>query len=89
MKDLLSNPQGLLLLCCVGGLIVGLNLTLVGLLRGDARVRFETSRWASAFTGNRTARRQQEADYAELHKRVSGLGPPEGGQEPQEPPKNG
>lgn len=89
MKNLLSDPQGLLVLCCIGGLIVGLNLTLIGLLRGDPRVRLETSRWTSAFTGSRTARRQEEANYAELHQRVAKLNQPPGGEQPPRPPADG
>ncbi len=89
MKSLLSNPQGLLLLCCVGGLILGLNLTLLGMLRGDSRVRLETSRWASAITGNRDVRRQQDADYAQLRQRVSELGPRPDGEHSPKPPTDG
>jgi hypothetical protein len=73
MDQLLSNPRGLVIICCFGALVLGLNMTLVGLLRGDQRFAREASKWTRAFTGGRDVRQQQADTAAELHRLVGQL----------------
>ena len=80
MKELLANPASLIIVCGVVALVVGLNLTLFGLLRGDQRVRAEASKWTKPLTGAPEARRRQEAQLDELHKLVQDLPPTHTGQ---------
>jgi hypothetical protein len=70
VDELLSNPRGIFILCCVGALVFGLNMTLVGVLRGDKRFQREASKWTQAFGGGRDVRRKENADAAELHRLV-------------------
>ena len=84
MEQLLSNPRGLVILCCFGALVVSLNMTLVGVLRGDKRAQREASKWTQAFGGGRAARQKQDNDAAELHRMVQDLADRQ--QTGQEPP---
>jgi hypothetical protein len=73
MRDLLSNPAALIALVCVGALIIGLHLTLFGLLTGSKAVHAEASKWGKALRGGQDARRHQEHQMDELHRLVSEL----------------
>lgn len=73
MEQLFSNPRGLVILCCFGSLVIGLNMTLVGVLRGDKRFQREASKWTQAFGGGRSMRQQQDHDAAELRRLVQAL----------------
>lgn len=73
MEQLLANPRGLAILCCFGALVLALNMTLVGLLRGDKRFYREASKWTQAFGGGRDERRRQESEAAELNRLVRQL----------------
>ncbi len=73
MEQLLQNPRGLIILCCFGALVLGLNMTLVGLLRGDKRFQREASKWTQALGGGRAVRQKQDADAAELSRLVKQL----------------
>lgn len=86
MSELLSNPKGLLALACIGGLVISLNLILIGLLRGDQTVHEEISKWGKAFGGGREALagQAQAAQLDELHQLVEKLKantPPSKGQD--------
>ena len=56
MSPSLQEPATLVVLCLVAGFIIGLHLTLFGLLRGDSRVRQEAAKWTAAVSGGRTGR---------------------------------
>jgi hypothetical protein len=73
MEQLLSNPRGLVILCCFGALVLGLNMTLVSVLRGDKRFQREASKWTQAFGAGRDARQKQDTDAAELRRLVQQL----------------
>ena len=73
MDQLLSNPRGLVILCCLGALVLSLNLSLFGLLRGDKRFQREASKWTLAIGGGREARKKQDSDAAELNRLVKQL----------------
>jgi hypothetical protein len=73
MEQLLSNPRGLIIICCFGALVLGLNMTLVGVLRGDKRFQREASKWTQAFTFGRDVLRKQADDAAELNRMVREL----------------
>ncbi len=73
MDQLLSNPRGLVILCCFGALVLSLNLSLFGLLRGDKRFQREASKWTQAIGGGREARKKQDSDAAELNRLVKQL----------------
>jgi hypothetical protein len=79
MEDLLANPRGLIIIACFGAMVVGLNLTLFGLLRGDKSVQREAAVWGKVLRGNQASQRQQ-AQLDELHQRVADL------QRPPTPP---
>jgi hypothetical protein len=81
MDQLLANPRGLIILCCFGALVLGLNMTLVGILRGDKRFQREASRLTQAFGAGRDVRQKDTADAAELRRLVQQLQD----QEPKEP----
>jgi len=80
----LLEPGTVVLLCLVAGFIIGLYLTLFGLLRGDSRVRQEAAKWTAAVSGGRTGRAAQDAQMAELHRAVEKLKAPP--TPPQDPP---
>jgi hypothetical protein len=71
MNELLANPKGLVILLCFGAVILGLNLSLFGLLRGNKTVQEEASKWGKALSGGQQARRQQDAQLDELHRAVA------------------
>ena len=73
MEQLLSNPRGLVILCCFGALVLGLNMTLIGVLRGDKRFQREASKWTQALGGGRDVRAKQDNDAAELSRLVKQL----------------
>lgn len=73
MDQLLSNPRGIVILCCVTVLVVGLNLTLIGVLRGDKRFQREATRFTQALGGGRDVRLRNEAAAAELNRLVKQL----------------
>ena len=73
MNELWSNPTGLVIICCFGALVLGLNMTLVGILRGDQRFKREAFRLTQAFGGGRDVRQKQASDAAELHRLVQQL----------------
>jgi hypothetical protein len=73
MNPALTEPTTLILLCIVAGFILGLHITLFGLLRGDARVRAEASKWMAAADAGRAPRRAHDAQMAELHQAVQNL----------------
>jgi hypothetical protein len=76
MNPSLAEPATIVLLCLVGGFIVGLHITLFGLLRGDTRVRAEAAKWAAAVGGGRQARMAQDTQMAELRRAVEQLKTP-------------
>jgi hypothetical protein len=89
MEELLSNPRGLVIICCFGALVLGLNMTLVGVLRGDKRFGREAAKWTQAFGGGRATRKQQDSDAAELNRLVRQLKEQEHpGQDPTHDPHN-
>jgi hypothetical protein len=73
MSNLFANPTGLLVVACLCGLVIGLNLTLLGLLTGNKTVHEEASKWGKALRGDREARQRQEAQVEELHRLVTKL----------------
>jgi len=73
MNPSLLEPATLVVLCLVAGFIIGLYLTLFGLLRGDSQVREEAAKWTAAISGGRTGRATQEAQMAELRRAVEQL----------------
>jgi hypothetical protein len=73
MDELLANPTGLVIICCFGALVLGLNMTLVGILRGDKRFQREAFKLTQAFGGGRDVRQKQTNDAAELHRLVQQL----------------
>ncbi len=73
----LSNPGLLLARCLVIGLVVGVNATLLGLLRrGAGRGGGEAGLWGRALGGARERQHQQTAQLDELHRAVSALSTP-------------
>ena len=73
MEQLLSNPRGLIIICCFGALVLSLNLTLLGVMRGDKRFQHEASKWTQALRGGRDVRAKQDNDAAELSRLVRQL----------------
>lgn len=84
MDELLSNPRGLAIICCFGAVVLGLNMTLLAVLRGDKSFQREASRWTQALGGGREIRQRQDADAAELSRLVQQL--KAGEQKEQDPP---
>ncbi len=76
MNELLANPKIWLILGCLGALVLGLNLSLIGLLRHDKTVAEEASKWGKALRGGREGQKRQEAQIDELHRLVANLPPP-------------
>jgi hypothetical protein len=73
MNHQLSNPLTIFLLCVIAGITVGMAFTMVGLLRGDRRVREEAAKWMAAADAGRASRRTQESKVDELHQAVQQL----------------
>ena len=76
MNELLSNPKAWLILGCLGAMVLGLNLSLLGLLRRDKAVMEEASKWSKALRGGREGQQRQDAQLYELHRLVSNLQSP-------------
>lgn len=72
----MDNPATIFLLCVIVALVVGLNLTLFGLLRGDRRIRLEAAKWTVAADGGRAARHSQQSQLDELRRAVEQLQTP-------------
>ena len=87
MEQLLSNPRGLIIICCFGAAVLGLNLILVSVLRGDKRFAREASKWTQAFGAGRDVRQKQADDAAELNRLVKELQAQE--RKSQDPPHDG
>jgi len=73
MNELLANPKAWLILGCLGALVLGLNLSLLGLLRHDKTVAEEASKWGKALRGGAEGQKQQNAQLDELHRLVANL----------------
>lgn len=71
----MTNPRALVILLCLGGAVIGLNLTLFGLLRGSRSVHEEASKWGKALRGGQELRSQQDAQLSELHQAVAQFKP--------------
>jgi hypothetical protein len=68
----LTNPGLLLALCLIVGLVVGVNATLVTLLRRGSGGR-DGDQWSRALGAGREQQRRQSAQLDELHRMVSEL----------------
>jgi len=77
MNPTLTEPGTIVLLCLITGFVVGLYLTLLGLLRGDRRVHEESAKWVKAVGGGRAGRAEQDAQLEALHKAVQQLRSPD------------
>jgi hypothetical protein len=87
MDKLLSNPQSLLALLCIVGLVVGVNLALFNALSHGKILQEQAKIWGKAFGGGAEARKQQSDQLDELHQRVQQLQkPPPGDDEEKRPP---
>ena len=73
MDQILSNPRGLIIVCCVLAFVLAVNASMLGLLRGDKRLERQASRWTKAFGGGADVRRQRAAEAAELHHLINQL----------------
>jgi hypothetical protein len=70
---LLSDPQALLILCCVGGLVLSIHLALFSWLVGDRTAGARASKWSAAFGGGQAGSKRQEGELEELRRRVTNL----------------
>ena len=84
MSELLTNPKALIILVCFGGAVIGLNLTLFGMLRGSRSAQEEASKWGQALRGGLEVRARHEAQLNELHQAVSQLKAASSKQKPEE-----
>jgi hypothetical protein len=82
MNPSLTEPITIVLLCVIAGITLGMAFTMIGLLRGDRRVRAEAAKWMAAADSGRAARRQQDTQMDELHTAVQQL------QKPPSPPQD-
>ncbi len=73
MDKLLSNPQSLLALLCIVGLVVGINLALFNAMSHGKMLQEQARIWGKAFGGGTEARKQQNDQLNELHQRVQQL----------------
>ena len=73
MPSNLANPSSLVAICLVAVLVIGVNLTLLTVLRRNARGESDAKKWLQAFEGGRAGQRQQNAKLEELHHAVSQL----------------
>jgi hypothetical protein len=87
MEQLLANPRGLIIICCFGAAVLGLNMILVGVLRGDKRFAREAAKWTQAFSAGRDVREKQADEAAELNRLVKELQAQE--KKTQDPPHDG
>jgi hypothetical protein len=67
---LFSDPQSLLILCCVGGLVLSIHLALYSWLKGERSAGARASKWSAAFGGGLAGRKRHEAEIDELRRRV-------------------
>ncbi len=72
----LNNPGLLLALCLIGGLVIGVNATLITMLRRGSGPS-DGSPWGQALGGARERQRQQTAEMEELHRAVTNLSAPD------------
>ena len=85
MPPVLSDPRLLIGLVLIVLLVVGINYTLLNLLRGKRPNERQGSAWGRALGGARRAQREQAADYDKLHQAVTALkSKPTEGEEPNE-----
>jgi hypothetical protein len=56
--------------------VLSINVTLLGLMRGDKTIRAEASKWGLAVGGGQKAQRQNDANADALHAAVTDLQPP-------------
>ncbi len=73
MDDLLANPQKLLALLCIAGLVIGVNAALFSALLHRQASQQQASKWFQAVSGGREARQRQNEQLNELHQRVQKL----------------
>lgn len=72
-----SNPLGAAVLCAAGAIFIGTLSALVAALRGGAgRIFGEYQALGRSISNGQKIQRQHDADYTELHNRVSELGQP-------------
>jgi hypothetical protein len=78
MNELLSNPRALVALACLLGIVIGVNLTLLGTFRHSKFLQDQAKIWGNAMGGGAEVRKRQQDQLDELHQRVQGLksGPP-------------
>ena len=77
MSEFIENWRAWLALGCLGVLVVGLNLGLISALRGRRSAGGDAAgALQRAFRASPEARKKQEADLDELHRRVSQLQAP-------------
>ena len=72
----LTSPGLLLALCVMGGLVIGVNATLVTMLRRGSHSKATSNPWGQALGGARERQRQQTAQMEELHRAVTNLSAP-------------
>ena len=85
MPPVLSDPRLLIGLVLIILLVIGINYTLINLLRGKRPNDRQGSVWGRALGGARRAQREQTADYEKLHQAVTALKPkPTDSEEPNE-----
>ncbi|MBI3241662.1 MAG: hypothetical protein HYZ49_05150 [Chloroflexi bacterium] len=73
MDKLLSNPQALIALLCVAGLVIGINLALFSALGQGKVLQKQAEIWGKAIGGGAEIRKQQNSQLDELHQRVQQL----------------
>ncbi len=75
--------KAIIIIVVIAGLVLSVNFTLIGLLRGKKNNQAQASKWGLAIGGARQAQAKQVADSEALHRAVTELqaGPP-----PTEPP---
>lgn len=74
LPPFLNNPGLIVALCLIIGLVVGVNATLVSLLRrGASRGEGGAGSWSRALSGARERSQKQSAQLDELHRAVSAL----------------
>ncbi len=73
MDKLLSNPQSLLALLCIAGLVIGINLALFSALNQSKVLQEQAKIWGKAFGGGAETRKRQNDQLDELHQRVQEL----------------
>jgi len=63
----------IIIIVVIVGFVLSVNFTLIGLLRGDKRVRAEASKWGLAVGGGRQAQANANAQAEALHAAVAAL----------------